>query len=59
MSAFVIANKLFRKIYKDLYLDGMVNTEDLNITITGNGMIAKRTTDLADELLNFIFDKRD
>jgi hypothetical protein len=52
-------NKLFRKIYKDLYLDGMVNTEDLNVTMTGNGMIAKRTTDLADELLNFIFDKRD
>lgn len=51
-------NKLFDKIYKDLYVDGMVNTKDLNITMTGSGMIAKRTTDLADELLNFIFNKQ-
>lgn len=51
-------NKLFRKIYKDLFVDGMVNTEDLNVTMTGNGMVAKRTTDLADELLGYIFARR-
>lgn len=47
-------NDLFNKIYKDLYIDGMVNTKDLNCTMTGAGMIAKRTTPLGDEFLNFI-----
>ena len=48
-------NSLFNKIYRDLYLDGMVNTENLNISMTSNGMEAKRTTALGDEFLNFIF----
>lgn len=47
-------NDLFNKIYNDLYTDGMVNTKDLNCTMTGAGMIAKRTTPLGDEFLNFI-----
>lgn len=47
-------NDLFNKIYNDLYTDGMVNTKDLNCTMTGAGMIAKRTTPLGDEFLDFI-----
>lgn len=47
-------NDLFNKIYNDLYTDGMVNTKDLNCTMTGAGMIAKRTTALGDEFLDFI-----
>lgn len=47
-------NDLFYKIYHDLFSDGMVNTENLNITMTGSGMVAKRTTPLGDAFLNFI-----
>ena len=48
-------NYLFNKIYGDLYNDGMVDTKNLNITMTGSGMVAKRTTQLADDFLRFIF----
>ena len=50
-------NGLFKKIYDDLYTDGMVNTENLNVTMTGSGMVAKRTSQLGDEFLNFILSK--
>jgi hypothetical protein len=49
-------NGLFKKIYDDLYTDGMVTTESLNVTMTGSGMVAKRTTPLCDEFLKFILD---
>ena len=45
---------MFKKIYNDLYVDGVVSTENLNITMTGSGMLAKRTTPLGDEFLRFI-----
>lgn len=49
-------NEMFKKVYNDLYNDGMVNlkTENLNITMTENGMFAKRTTQLGEEFLRFI-----
>ena len=50
-------NGLFKKIYDDLYTDGMVNTESLNVTMTGSGMVAKRTSQLGDEFLDFILRK--
>lgn len=50
-------NGLFKKIYDDLYTDGMVNTENLNVTMTGSGMVSKRTSQLGDEFLNFILSK--
>ena len=50
-------NGLFKKIYDDLYTDGMVNTESLNVTMTGSGMVAKRTSQLGDEFLDFILSK--
>ena len=50
-------NELFDKTYGDLYNDGMVSLKDLNITMTGSGMVAKRTTPIADEFLKFILDK--
>lgn len=49
-----LENPLFNKIYRDLYLDGIVNTESLNVSMTANGMEAKRTTALGDEFLDFI-----
>ena len=52
-------NEIFKKIYNDLYVDGMVNlkTDNLNTTMTGSGMVAKRTTALGDEFLMFILSK--
>lgn len=50
-------NELFKKIYGDLYNDGMVSLDNLNITISGSGMVAKRTTAIADEFLKFILEK--
>jgi len=49
-----LKNELFNKIYTDLYTDGMVSTDNLNVTMTGSGMVAKRTTHLGDAFLNFI-----
>lgn len=49
-------NDLFNKIYKDLYTDGIVNTENLNCTMSGSGMVAKRTTKLGDQFLHFILE---
>lgn len=50
---------LFNKIYRDVYLDGLVNTESLNVSMTSNGMEAKRTTALGDEFLKFILISKD
>lgn len=47
-------NELFDKIYKDLYTDGMVSTQNLHVTMTGSGIVAKRTTKLGDQFLQFI-----
>lgn len=45
---------MFDKIYNDLYVDGLVSIEKLNVIMTGNGMVAKRTTQLGDEFLIYI-----
>lgn len=52
-------NELFKKIYGDLYNDGMVTLENINMSMTGSGVVAKRTTAIADEFLKFILDKDD
>lgn len=52
-------NELFKKIYGDLYNDGMVSLDNLNTTMSGSGMVAKRTTAIADEFLKFILEKDD
>lgn len=41
----------------DLYNDGMVTLKNLNTSMTGSGMVAKRTTAIADEFLKFILEK--
>lgn len=50
-------NDFFKKIYDDLYNDGMVTLENLNISMTGSSMVEKRTTVIADEFLQFILKK--
>lgn len=45
---------LYGQLWKDLYLKGLVNTEGMNVTMSGNGLGQKRTTSLGDEFLKFI-----
>ena len=47
-------NSLVNKIVADLYNDGMLNTSSMNATMTGNGMVASRTTDLGNKFIGFI-----
>lgn len=51
-------NYLFDKVFNDVYSDGMVSTNQLNTSMTGHGMVSKRTTKLGDDFLSFILDKR-
>lgn len=44
---------LDRIIAGDLYADGMIDTDPLNTTMTWQGCIAKRTTQLGDEMISF------
>lgn len=49
-------NDFTRQVIKDLYNRGLVNTSDdgLNAMMTGNGMIASRTSELGKQLIDFI-----
>lgn len=42
------------KCINDLYNDGLMTTQSINVTMTAQGMIAKRTTELGDEFLKFL-----
>ncbi len=41
-------------IWKDLYSSGLVEGDSLHVTMTGSGMIAKRTTEFGDGFVTFI-----
>lgn len=41
-------------VVSNLYADGLLNTENLNVTMTGRGMIEKRTTALGNRFIKFI-----
>lgn len=45
---------IYDQLWKDLYSRGLVNTEGLHVTMTGNGLGSRRTTGLGEVLLNFI-----
>ena len=45
---------LVNKMVKDMYNDGVLNTPDMNCTMTGSGMVASRTTDLGNSFVDFI-----
>lgn len=40
-------------VIKDLYADGLIDTDSLNTTMTLNGCLSKRTTDLGDNMISF------
>lgn len=45
---------VYQQIWKDLYGRGLMNTEGLNVTMSGTGLSEKRTTQLGDMFLRFI-----
>ena len=46
--------ELYDQLWKDLYSRGLVNTDGLHVTMTGNGLGQKRTTGIGDAFLKFI-----
>lgn len=46
--------ELVSKIVKELHADGVFNLDSLNTVMTGNGALAKRTTKMGDEFIDFI-----
>lgn len=47
---------LYDQIWRDLYTRGLVNTEILHVTMSGQGLAQRRTTDLGAEFLAFLMD---
>jgi hypothetical protein len=47
---------LYGQLWKDLWQRGLVNTDSLGGLMSGEGAVAKRTTDLGDQFLHFIED---
>jgi hypothetical protein len=45
---------LYDQLWKDLYINGLVNTDGLHTMMTGQGLAQKRTTKLGDAFLRFI-----
>ena len=48
-----------RDVWSDLYSRGLVNTEELGMTMTGSGLTSVRTTPLGGAIVDFIIDKLD
>lgn len=46
----------FDLIWKDLFTAGLLSTDSLHVTMSGSGMVAKRTTDFGDQFIRFISD---
>ena len=42
------------RIVKELYADGLMSTGGLDVTMTGDGMVASRVTDMGNEFIKFI-----
>ena len=40
-------------VIRDLYADGLINTDSLNSIVSKNGMLEKRTTALGDDMIQF------
>ncbi len=47
-------SKLYKQLWKDLYMRGLVTTEGMNITMDEKDLRQKRTTELGDMFLGFI-----
>lgn len=49
---------IYDQVWKDLYANGLTSTESLHVTMTGQGLGQKRTSDLGDAFIAFISDPR-
>jgi len=47
-------NNLTTSLLYELYADGLMNTGNLNVTMSSRGMADKRTTSLGDKFIKFI-----
>lgn len=45
---------LYKLVWNELYRNGLFNTDGLGTTMTGGGMLAKRTTPIGDAFVKFI-----
>jgi len=50
-------NTLYNQLWKDLYTRGLVNTESLNGTLSGNGLSQSRLSSIGVTLLNLITER--
>lgn len=41
-------------VWRDLYSSGLVTTDGLHVTMSGHGLMQKRTTEMGDKFLKFI-----
>jgi len=48
------SSHIYGQVWKDLYMRGLLNTDGLNVMMTGSGLAEKRTTKLGDTFLQFI-----
>jgi hypothetical protein len=49
--------ELSDKLWKDLYMNGLINTDNMHITMSERGLAERRTTLLGESLLNFISER--
>ena len=49
-----VEREMCDSIWKDLYSRGLVNTESLNVTMVSQGIVARRTTEIARQFIRFI-----
>lgn len=49
--------EIYDQLWRDLYLRGLVRSEQLDMTISGSGLAQRQTTKLGEALLEFISEK--
>jgi hypothetical protein len=45
---------VYDQVWKDLYSRGLINTDSLHVTMSGQGLASKRTSELGDAFLRFV-----
>jgi hypothetical protein len=50
--------EFYDNVWRDLFLRGLVNTENLHVTMSGGGLAQKRTSEHGDKILAFIAEPR-
>lgn len=45
---------VYDQVWKDLYSRGLINTDSLHVTMSGQGLASKRTSEIGDAFLRFV-----